>query len=499
MSVRLITGKVHQVWRRQLAVQVIRWAATGLLLGSAAGLVLGVVRWATPRPFPTNWALPLLAAGPIAGALLALVRAGGQGQAAAAIDALYRFKDRTLTALDFESHHYQSPIHELQQADAEAHVARVEPWRVVPVRMPRVLPVAVGVFAAALALLLWPRPQPLQAKPAAPLDQVVAAAEGARESLEELKSLAKKEKDPKLEKLVRDLAAKVEQMKQPGVDVKEALAKLSEMQAAINAEQAQYNVALVDAQMQSLGEALTSSQSLEAAGQALQEGKYDKAADELEKADPKFDRKEAKTLKDKLKKAAKAMADGGLAELSEATTEMADSLEDENQADGACDKLGKLAKAQGRRKKITDLLNMQCQNLGECKGECQNPKNNTAKFKLRKKSEKPSSNWGMATSGNTDGDPTKLDSARKREVVKGQSGDGPSEAETTHSPEGRQTATREYRDNYQKYKKMTEAALNSEPIPLGHRQTIRRYFELIRPQGEEAKQADPGAAATPGS
>ena len=37
---------------------------------------------------------------------------------------------------------------------------------------------------------------------------------------------------------------------------------------------------------------------------------------------------------------------------------------------------------------------------------------------------------------------------------------------------------------------MTEAALNSEPIPLGHRQTIRAYFELIRPQGDEAEKAD---------
>ena len=46
-----------------------------------------------------------------------------------------------------------------------------------------------------------------------------------------------------------------------------------------------------------------------------------------------------------------------------------------------------------------------------------------------------------------------------------------------------------------------EAALDSEPIPLGHRQTIRRYFELIRPQGAEADLktpgADPAAAETP--
>jgi hypothetical protein len=34
---------------------------------------------------------------------------------------------------------------------------------------------------------------------------------------------------------------------------------------------------------------------------------------------------------------------------------------------------------------------------------------------------------------------------------------------------------------YAKYKKMSDAVLDSEPIPLGQRQMIRKYFELIRP------------------
>ena len=92
----------------------------------------------------------------------------------------------------------------------------------------------------------------------------------------------------------------------------------------------------------------------------------------------------------------------------------------------------------------------------------------------------------MATSGNTDGEQTKLDSARQKEQLKGEMGEGASEIETTHMPEGRQAAARAYREQYQKYRRMTEAALDSEPIPLGHRQTIRRYFELIRPEGDEA-------------
>ena len=326
-------------------------------------------------------------------------------------------------------------------------------------------------------------------------EAILAAADDAEESLEDIQEAAKKENDPKLKELVQKLTETIEQMKMPGVDTKEALAKLSEMQAAITAQQAQFNVGLVDAQMQALGEAMASTQALEGAGQALQQGKYDKAADQLDKAEPKLDRKEAKTLKEKLAQAAKAMEEAGLTDLSTATTELAESLDDEGAAAGACKKLGNLASSQGRRKRINDLLTLSSNSLSECKGNCQ--KNSTAKLRLRKKSDKPTSSWGMGISGNTDGEQTKLDSARKREQVQGQMGEGASETETTHMPEGRQTAARTYKEQYQKYRRMTEAALNTEPIPLGHRQTIRRYFELIRPQGDEAEKAD--ATAKPGS
>ena len=67
-------------------------------------------------------------------------------------------------------------------------------------------------------------------------------------------------------------------------------------------------------------------------------------------------------------------------------------------------------------------------------------------------------------------------------------GEGDSEFESTSSPEGEQEAQRAYKEVYQKYRKLSDAVLDSEQIPLGHRQTIRRYFESIRPQnGDEAK------------
>ena len=41
---------------------------------------------------------------------------------------------------------------------------------------------------------------------------------------------------------------------------------------------------------------------------------------------------------------------------------------------------------------------------------------------------------------------------------------------------------------------MSEAVLESEPIPLGQRQVIRRYFELIRPSQEDLLNEDAKAS-----
>ena len=111
----------------------------------------------------------------------------------------------------------------------------------------------------------------------------------------------------------------------------------------------------------------------------------------------------------------------------------------------------------------------------------------------KKKSDSPSNNWGKQTSGNLFGEQTKIDANRHRQEVKGQSGEGPTETETSNSPEGREVASRSEREVYQKYQKISEAVLESEPIPLGQRQTIQKYFELIRPdQTELAPEGETG-------
>jgi hypothetical protein len=489
-----IYGMLEPVRRRQRAASVLRWSVYGLLAGSAASLAAAAATWfATGEAASPALLLIPFAAGPVAGAAIGALRRRSWSEAATAVDARYGLKDRALTAIEFAPRAGESPLHGLQVADAEEHVRGVDPREAAPIRMPRAFPWAAAAAVLAVALAAWPRAPRVEARPAAPDEAILVVADEAAADLEELEDVAKKESDEKLRELVLKLNEKIEQMKQPGVDVKEALAKLSEMQAAVAAQQAQYNVAAVDAQMNALGEALAAARSTESAGKALQQQKYDKAAEALEQqTDAQFDRKEAKTLKEELKKASAAQGEAGLGELSETTKSMAESLDDSEAFCKSACKLGKLARNQGRRKSITDMLSLLNNNLSECKGNCQ--KNGGPKILAKKKSNNPSNSWGRAVSGNVDGERTKLDANRNRDQLNGQAGDGPSETETTHSPEGRQLASRNYRENYAKARKRTEAALNNEPIPLGHRQTIRRYFELIRPSGEEV---DESAAPNP--
>jgi hypothetical protein len=493
-----IHGSLQPVWQRQLGLLVMRSASWGLIAGSIGGVYLGVTRL-LGQPVSPALAVSVLVGAPLLATMIGALKGRSFKGAASAVDAHYKLKDRTRTALDFMAKDEPTVLHTLQIEDAEKHLAQVKASEVAPFRLPKTLAYAASLLLLAVGLLVWPVApgKNANAGPAAPIPSIVAEAEKTVERLKELDELAKSERDPELEKLVKELIEKAEEMKQPGVDLKEALAKLSEMQAKIAAQQAQYNVGLVDAQLQSLGAAMQAAEATDAAGSALQDGKFDQAVKELEKLEtPPVEKKEAKTLEEKLKQVAKQMGDVGLGQMSGAATEMAEGIKGGSQSKfkKATKTLANLTKGHAGRRRIKQLLDGELEALDESKaGEC------NSQFAIRgkkpEKSTSPSNNWGATTSGNVLGDKTKLQANRKVEEITGNPGEGPSEMETTHSPEGKQKAARAFKENYQKYKKMSEDVLDSEPIPLGHRQTIRKYFELIRPAGADSAASSKEAPA----
>lgn len=485
-----IHRELAAVRHRQQQVVVRRAVACGLVISGGLGLILAMIRWLTGGDLSPLVILAVLVSGPLVALVIGLLRKQTWQTAAQAVDEYYLLKDRAVTALSFAGQPTPTPLQSLQVSDALIHLRGIDAAEVVPLRTPRLFPYGVALLAVAVVLSCLPVPQaPLSAAVAEPLPGIVAEAEVVAEQLDKLRELAKETDNPELDKLIEQLAVKVEEMKQPGVDVREALARLSEMQASIQTQQAQYHVEQVDAELRAVGDALSITDSLKSAGQALSAGQYEKGAEELEQHDaPKLERKEAKALAEKLQKASESMRDKGMGALSRATSSICESCK--NGGDGLNQGLKRLAgecRSQARRKKINELLINTRLCLSECKCNCQ--KNSLAKGLRPKKSTSPSTNFGMTTSGNLFGDKTDLNSRRNMEQITGQAGEGPSEVETTHEVERRQHAGREYRSVYQKYRRMSESVLDSEPIPLGHRQTIRRYFELIRPDNNEAELA----------
>ncbi len=480
-----------------------RWAAVltvmvwGLFVGGACALVLSVLRSSGVAVEPA-WVLAALAAGLGLGAALGLLRKSSWNQAAEAVDAHYHLKDRVISALQFSQRDFQgeqASLCELQVADTLRRIEGVDAGEVCVLRLPRVLPVALVFSILAVALLLFSfNSGTVVAKPAQTLAHIQDEANFLEDTmLDELRELLEEQQQqPELEKLVDELEELVEEMGEPGVDEREALAKLSEMQLAIAALQAEFDLEAMDAHMKSLGDALGDAKATQATADALAEGEYKQAADQLEQLDPdQIARKEAKGLSKKLSKLAQSFSDQGQQQLSEATAEMAEGLEtsDGKKCEGGACKLAGLCRKQGLRKSISECLGCQLGRLSECKGNCsggsaqgkKNGGNNVAR------SDRPSNNWGRGASGNPFGEEaTQLDGARNRFNISGQHGEGPSEKETIHSPEAREQAQRGYREAYREYRKMAEAVTESEALPLGHRQIIRRYFEAIRPDNAAA-------------
>lgn len=339
---------------------------------------------------------------------------------------------------------------------------------------------------AALLIAVLSGPQEQLVASVVTNDVVTQQALRASDGMEELEKFQQEQNDPELEKMLKELNEQLKELTEPGLDPKEALAKLSEMEEALQEMQQQMTDPTSEAQMQEIGEALSLAEAMAAAGQAMAKGKMEQAAEELAKMEmPELDRKTEKAVTEKLEQAQKNSGEGSKKQsVKEALDKICQGLSSGNKSkfqDGAKG-LASECKKQGQKKKLSDLLKKQCQCLSECKSECEGECKNQAPG-----NKNGGNKAGKGSAGDSVGEKTAKQKTGQEVKLTGQdSGTGDVDIETTTNPEQEQEAVRQYRQKSDKYEALSESALESESIPLGHRQTIRRYFEMIRPQGSEA-------------
>ncbi|MCA9041434.1 MAG: hypothetical protein KDA65_13860 [Planctomycetaceae bacterium] len=516
----LLLEKLQNVRQRQRLQAGFQLAAIGMIAANTFAILAYLVLWFSPNLFSAYAIWTTILAGPILGFLVGYFRFLPWSVSATAVDRCYHLKDNTLSALEFSQHTKEITLEKLQVEDTLQKIDTINAQQVVPFQTPRTFPYALILLAVVGLFVFFPREeQQLSASLSEPNPGLLTVALDMKKDIKELEEWAQEnEMSEELKELIEQLNEEATEMEQPEVDVKEALANISEMQAALAAEQAEYNPDAVNAQMKALGAALMAADQMKAAAQKLEAQDFKGAADEFQKLENlDMERKEAKAVAEKLKKLAKQMKDSGQGQLSQTASEMSDALNSGNsgQFSKSSKDMANQLRKHSLRNNLSKLLAMQmsklnmsksqckacmgmCSKCGSsnCNGNCSGNKNSLAEGMKPNKSTSPKNSWGKTTSGNLFGDKTKIDANRNRQELTGQSGDGPTETETSNSPEGREVAGRSYREVYQEYQKISETVLESEPIPLGQRQTIQRYFELIRPgQDELANETAP--AETP--
>ena len=495
---------LEPVRERQRLDRALRWGLFGLIAGALVGSIVFLAFQSGILPSRRlGWvALGLF---PLIAAWMGVFWPTSWQSSARLVDDQCALKDRTITALDFAARSQREDVHELQMQDAVRHLVTMDAAEVVPWQWPRYMRAAGAAMAVlvVLAWTSWPDSDVVANVPPEPLTVVLDQAELLEDTLlEEIEELAAENEQPELQELAEDLQRVLRELKDPEGDQREALASLSDMQAALQTVLRQMNTQQIDAQLQALADALQVSESTQAACRALRESEYEKAADELEKIDATaLKRKEQDAMAKNLTQMCSALGQGSQGQLSESVQELLEGLETRNSSKckSALIKASRLCRKQMLKKKISNCLSCQLNRLSSCKqaviSQCQSP---------AQKSDRSSQSAGMASSNKPFGDErTQLDSARRSESITGQSGAGPSEQVTVATDQARQDAARSYRQRYAEYRKQMEEVIDSEPLPLGHRETVKRYFESIRPSNAELETVDPvgggsGGTAPPG-
>ncbi|MCL2622559.1 MAG: hypothetical protein FWD31_02735 [Planctomycetaceae bacterium] len=502
MAKKIITQSLAAVLRRSRVQRLLESLCGGVFYGTLAALPLLLMQVAGIFPGVQAWPILLtcLLFGLVASALLGWFWPLETKGAAEKADRHYRLKDRLLTAFHLLAKQEQSVIERLQISDAAGYAAKVDARSVVPYRVPRyfsrtvtVLLLAVGLCAAS------PLINPQQTLEAAllPVPEVMNSIELLKEELVDwVEEKANEHPDEKeLKDLSEELDKQHAKLEDMFADPREAIAVMSEMEAAANAMMSEYNLEAMDASLQEIADALSASELSRSASQALKDGNYAKAAEELKNMNlADMSKLERNAIAQQLKQAAGNMQKRNQKELSQMTDKLSDELQEGN-SEGACESACQIAgvcEKQGLRKGICQALGSKLALLSLCKSDCagacqgQSDKNGG---KNSNKSNSPSNNWGTGTAGQPDsGEETNLGGNREMKQVTGIQGSGPSEYETILSNEGSDEQTnRTYSEAYREFRKMSESVLETEPIPLGQRRMIRQYFESIRPQGDDNK------------
>lgn len=484
-----IDDSLRPVIRRRRIVTGGRYALAAMFI-SASGTVLALsVAMASGYPRPIWLCALSLVLLPTAAFVAGLLRRCTATDVAVEADRCYALQDRLLSAIEFDRISNGTPLHELQLQDAREFASRIDPRQVVPWQMPPYGKLGIVAACIAVGLAFVPRnaSTPLT-EPALRPSAIARESQHLAEQAEKVAEMAEAEQDPALMEIAARMRESASTVGEAPPEVAAVLEEFSQLQETIRKQQAEYDVEHVQARLQTLAEVMQKVAGLEQTALALEQLDFETAAESLEGFDPsRLDTEAAELAAESLQEAADELDQAALDALADPLREMSEGLRDENpaQASSAAEELAAQLRKHGKRVQANSQLQNQLTSMTESKARLTNGQS----FDLPGQDpQRPSSEVGTGIHGDLEGELSQLDAMREQVEIAGTLGEGASSVETSIAESEGDTAQRTYRQIYQQYEKQSQAVLESEPLPLGHQQTIRRYFQLIRPPDDAVSQ-----------
>lgn len=503
---------LRAVQRRIQYARMLRGAVWGALLGlppalsvvyaqrssGIAAVLLGVV---------------IIAAFALVAALIAVARPVSLTECARRIDRFYKMKDRTLSALQYCSarcEYSQQPLHRLLVQETQLQLRKVVPGECITTSVSWYSKGTLALGGILICLIpatdSW-RQAVADSATVATTDDL--AAQLRSRMLPTLAALADRDDNPAVRKLMAQFEETLTLLQRPNQELADRLETLSRLEQAIE----QAGEETLDRQhtetWQQLATAMNDIDALRETMTAIQRQNYAEVAEALEQVD--FDRlsqRQKNSLAERLdeldpnattdaKPTDPAASDlpGQPADplpsrrtqedlqdrLNDATRDLADALRqnDSPTASSAAREMAEAARQLADDQQMQQHLMSQLENIARAKSQTRGQQPGDSD----NLSDSPSDSWGDGTAGDPDQGP------ESRLAVDGQElqldshvGDVTGQMTRMDDLPQSQRGERPLMSVAVEFEKQLEAALQDENLPRAHRQSLRNYFQQIRPQ-----------------
>lgn len=414
-----------------------------------------------------------------------------------AVDSHFGLPDHTLSAAELQPEAGADWLR-LQHADTAARLTNLD-WKARwPVNWPKFSAAAgVAVFLLSALMVFRFAFLPVTATAAASGPNEDAAA--IEEILADWEKAAELTEDPELKELLAELQPLRDQL--PTMNEREMLLALSKLENKLEALRESAAKDSMETSAADMAAALENVDGMGALAAALRRKEFEEAAKLAEKEAQKLGEKGAKTpagsdsasTQLQMSKASERLSQSGQPEAASAMNQTREGgqKKDPSEMSKGMAKLGQCLAKAGQCQSARARLGLQLAQLGECKGGMgQKPGEGMGRGMslLPKLSQQKGKGRGAGSETDLDREKaaTDLGSERSLEGLTGQAGEGDSQIETQTSDTPGSEAPREGRSaQFAQYEKLSQQAIADENLPLAYRESIRKYFEAIKPPAAE--------------